>query len=320
MLPLLVVAHDLIAVERGERWRQRLRRWFPSGLLLVGAGLYRAAVVGGVGGYSTPAGAPAFLELHPIKTLEALLVRSPALSLAAINWNLPRGWWLQALAVLWVVALVAVLGWGRGRALSARRFAFVLGWIVLTALPAHHLLLVGGNLLGARNLYLPAAGGALLLAMVAAAPGAGRRGRWLSGAAVFVLLAFYSAALQHNLRAWKLASSKTQQIFDVIVAAVPNPPAQAHFWVVGLPNESNGVYSQRIGLAPQLNLRYGRRDFESESFAGREAVPPPEAGIFLFRWDVERRQLEAVEPGDSWSCTGCFPVLLPKDFPHGRSL
>lgn len=299
VLPLLVVAHDLIVGERRESWRERLRHWFLFGLLLVGAGLYRAAVVGGVGGYSTLAGTPAFLEVHPIKMLETLLVRSPALSMVAINWSLPRGWCLQALAVLWVLALAAVLGWGQGRALWTRRFAFVLGWIVLTALPAHHLLLVGGNLLGARNLYLPAAGGALLLAMVVAAPGAGRHSRWLSAAAVLVLLALYSAALQHNLRAWRLASTKTQQVLEVIVATVPNPPAQARFWVVGLPKEFNGVYVQTAGLAPALNLRYRRQDLQSRIFARREEVPLLGPGTFLFCWDVERQLLEPVTATDA---------------------
>jgi len=149
---------------------------------------------------------------------------------------------LKALAVLWVLALTAVVACTNWRTFPSRSFAFFLSWIVLTALPAYHLLLVGGDLLGARNLYLPAAGGALLLAMVVTAPASMPRRRWLSIATLLVLLSLYVAALEHNLRAWRLASEKTRQILDVIVSTIPSPPPHTDFWVVGLPKQVNGVY------------------------------------------------------------------------------
>lgn len=294
VLLLLVITYDLVLAETGRTWGQRLRHWAPYVVLVLGAGLYRVAVVGGVGGYRNATGTPSFLDLHPVKTIEALFVRSPALSLLAINWSLPRGWLLQLLAVLWVLALTAVVGWWGSQALSARRFSFLLAWIVLAALPAHHLLLVGGDLLGARNLYLSAAGGALLLAMVVTGPASPQGGRWLSAGALLVLLGLYCAALQHNLRAWKLASNKTERILNVIVSTAPKPPAGARFWVVGLPKQLNGVYMQTVGLAPALNLRYGRRDLQSESFARAGELPPVEPGTYVFRWDAERQELEPV--------------------------
>lgn len=296
VLPLLVVSHDLIVSEPSESWRVRLWRWAPFALLLLAGGLYRFAVVGGVGGYSSPSGLPSFLDFHTVKAVEALLVRSPALSTLAINWSLPLSWLLKALAVLWVLALTAVVTCTNWRTLPSRSFAFFLSWIVLTALPAYHLLLVGGDLLGARNLYLPAAGGALLLAVVVTAPASKPYRRWLSIATLLVLLSLYVAALEHNLRAWRLASEKTRQILDVIVSTIPSPPPHTDFWVVGLPKQVNGVYLQTVGLSSALNLHYGRRDLTSQIFSSEAELPPPSPGVFVFHWDAGRQQLEAVRP------------------------
>ncbi len=293
VLPFLVVGYGLILCP-GESWRRRIRHWAPFGILLLLGGAYRLAVVGGIGGYSGVAGAPSFLHFDLLKTPEALLVRAPALSLQAINWSLPLSWTLKVLVVLWVGLLTFLLARNRQGPLTLRRFLFALAWIVLCALPAHNLLLVGPDLLNARNLYLPAAGGALILAMVSTLSGNGLRSRRVTLAAALILLGVYAVALQHNLQAWRLASEKTRQILGTIQQTVPEPPPQARFWIIGLPVEVNGVYVNTVGLGPALQLRYGRKDLESRVFASRAEMPEPDARTFVFRWNTEGQRLEPV--------------------------
>ena len=87
-------------------------------------------------------------------------------------------------------------------AADRRKLWFGFGFLMLAAIPVHEFLLIDANLEKSRVLYLPSVGFALIFA--AALEAARPR---LAVAAACAILAFQTAALEHNLLIWHRISA-----------------------------------------------------------------------------------------------------------------
>ena len=117
--------------------------------------VWRSWFLGGIGGYTTQTGAPSIFQFSAVRSAKALFYRQWAILLFPINWSRAPGLLLQFATVAMVAVAAGFLRYSHG---PRRLLATSLGFVVLAALPAQHLLLIGTDLNGARVLYLPAVG------------------------------------------------------------------------------------------------------------------------------------------------------------------
>jgi uncharacterized membrane protein len=156
--------------------------------------------------------------------------------------------------------------------ISRKRLVFSLGFVLITALPPLHLLLIASDLQGARLLYLPSVGFCLLLAI--AAEKTSSRMRFVLPV---LLIAFQWAALGHNLERWEYASKKAKAACAAAVQC--KGPVAANAEVLGLPGSLDGVYFFANGFPECIEMQH-----EAAKKAGRLV------------WDPFNRELRCVSP------------------------
>jgi hypothetical protein len=231
--------------------RQAIRRWralAPFYLLTSLIFAYRWHVVGGIGGYlAGKTGIPAVLVFRPLKTLEVLANRIWATLWFPVNWSDGPGVILSLATCCVIVASLWLAMRGSRRQATLLGVAFVL----LAALPVQHLLLIGPDLEKSRYLYLPSAGFAVLLGMLAGSLPS-RRAAWLVGAA---LVAFQAAALTHNLAIWARVTRQGFENCNYLAGELRRHEGPAS--VVGLPHVVDGVYNLSHGFGCCLSVYHG---------------------------------------------------------------
>jgi hypothetical protein len=186
--------------------------------------------------------------------------------------------WLLAVSILFVSALLffAFLRWSND-AVSGFGLALRLAlWIPLAAAPTYGLLYIAPDLQGSRYTYLPAAGGAILLALTLnTVVGSARHSRavlWVLAAVVLALAAF---AQRSHLRAWEDAAT----LRDGTVAAALRAAGSPHCPTLAfdkLPDVLGGAYVFRNGFDAAI-------DRVAPDVAARLA--PPERAACRFEFD-----------------------------------
>jgi hypothetical protein len=232
-------------------WAVLLGFFVLSGILFT----CRWHLLGGIGGYGS---------ISLAGSAKALLFRMWAILFFPVNWTLPHGGWLIAIAALYAPALAMLFS---ARA-DAKRILFALGFIAATAAPAVSLLLIGPDLEKARVLYLPAVGFCLLLATLAE-----RLGPPARAASVAIVLLFHAAVLWHNLTGWRRASEIAQSACET-AARCATP------LITGLPRTWNGVYLFANGFPECVEMNRARGADEST--------------LCRFAWDPARSALKPV--------------------------
>jgi hypothetical protein len=238
------------------------KTWAPVllfGILTAAVFAYRWNLLGGIGGYGS-------VSLLP--SLKALTFRMWGILFFPINWTLPAGRWLTALAIAYAAVLVRLF---MVRA-ELRRLIFAVGFVLLTAAPAVSQLLIGPDLEKARVLYLPSAGFCLLAASLLAPL------RFSSQAPLAaMLLVFHGTILWHNLVGWQRASEVVRTACDTAARCSGRPA------VKGLPRTLNGVYTFANGFS------------ECVAMQKEHAGPDPGRSECRFAWDAASGTIKPVQ-------------------------
>jgi len=249
VFPLLALAAEFLVVPRRD-WRA-LGGCFVLAAAVFG---YRWIILGGIGGYVDPKGAP--MALHAgWKVLEGLFLRCPSLTTFGINWDQPK---LAAAVLLFSVThgtLLAVTIASQGFVRSGRLFWFGLAWMVIPLLPVHPFLLMTPDLRTSRILYLGSLGEAMVVAQLLS----GIEARRVRSGAAILLTVLLSAAAIHNMGAWRYCADLERRFLDD-VRANPAPPANAEVVFDGLPRQVRGIDFHAAGLPEAMQFIYGRHD------------------------------------------------------------
>ena len=195
---------------------------------------YRSWYLQGLGGYQASAGGSLAANFRFLSAAQALTLRLWAILFVPLNWSVPPG---LALRIAFVCLAGALLGFAKYGCLATRRTALLAAFTLCAALPALSLLLIGYDLAGARVLYLPSAGIALLWAEIAESVPNRKHAAGLCA----LLLAFQLAALQHNQELWgPVAWTARQACIDA--GALLRTDPRATVFALNLPRAKNGVY------------------------------------------------------------------------------
>jgi protein O-mannosyl-transferase len=245
--------------------------------------LYRWTLVGGIGGYrDVLTGKPQIFTLSMVHALEALLLRVWAVLFFPINWSQDLGQPVAVLMIAYILAIVSLAFVGVRRA----EIVFPLAFVLITALPALHLLLIGPDLGKSRLLYLPSIGFSLLLAC--AADALKYPFRW---AVPIVILAFHFFAVQHNLSLWQYASLRARSA--IVAAAGCIGPGTENVMVLGLPQALRGVpffahgFSEAFAFERQLHPEPAAVRFNGSASGGTHQP-------CVLAWDDAKDELRAV--------------------------
>jgi hypothetical protein len=223
----------------GRPWRAALRMTLPYWIMTGAVWSYRAWVVGGVGGYKVAgSNAPQVFHLSLLGIAKALGLRLWSTLMFPVNWSVEPEPYLVIALIAAVAALLALAG----ARPDPSELIVPLGFILVSALPVIHLLLIGADLLNARSVYLSSIGFSMLLAVAVESVDGVRLRPWIGGA----LVLFQFAALQHNLsirrdvaslarRACQAASQSVAAGETISVAGLPAILQGIHFWANGFP-------------------------------------------------------------------------------------
>lgn len=210
-------------------WHERkpLRATLPYWALTAVAFLYRAILLGGIGGYTNPSGESAFFSLKVATTAKVVFVRLWTSLYFPLNWSQDP----SLLAAFLATAYIATLLWMSLRSHRHPSFRMALAGLAISILPPLHLLGGAADLSGGRLLYLPSIFFCLLLAFAASGL------EWRRAIAVsVVLLTFHLAALRHDLPFWQRAADQVRSMCE---QRATNPPQS----IDGVPALANG-YSE----------------------------------------------------------------------------
>jgi hypothetical protein len=283
-LPLL--AAMLVAFEQGEgrrtAWRKAL--WISAACAAVFA--YRYWYLGGVGGYRAVSGSSLAVHFQLLSVLQAVGLRLWALLFVPVNWAVSPG---IGLRIGFVFLLLATLGFTLRASLSPHRLVLFVVFTVCAALPALSLLLIGSDLAGARILYLPSVGAALLWAEIAESVPERR----LAGVFCALLVAFQFCALQHNEAVWGAVARTARQACSDAGAMLRQHSGSTIF-ALDLPRTRNGVYflQNAFPACVAINGKVNADRIE----VGKEqpfALRPQEHVVF---WDEAAGRLVMREP------------------------
>ena len=277
VIPALLIAGELFLTPD-----RRLRAILPFALLLAGVLVYRIGVLGSAAGYVDALGEPEVFDIG-FKTFEGLFVRAPSVSLLGFNWLQP-GPAVVAAPIAAGLFLALALAARAGRRVTGFAFA----WLLVAAVPAHPLLLVGPSLTNSRILYLGAVGAATAVAalLVSIEPAK------LRSAFTIVLLSSLILGSWHNTAALKYTSELSRQFLDDVREALPAPPEGARLVFHGVPESIRGVYFFRVSMIEPVWFAFGREDLRAWR---AETLPDAPPGAIHFDWTgdsgglVERR-------------------------------
>ena len=278
-LPLLPLAL-LPALPRAQ-WRRAMAASLALGSVCAVLFAYRWWALGGIGGYADRTGVSAVWQSRPLHTSEALFFRQWAFLFFPVNWSAPLEWWLRAAAAGFLAVLVIFAARG-----GARRAQWLAGlaFVLAAVIPVQHLLMFQPDFAGARVLYLPLAGLAILWAAVLER-GAPNKLSWAMAGA---LIAFNVAALEHNLGPWRstpAAAAAECRALGRELAKDPRP-----VFVSGLPERLQGVYFLSNGLPECVEMNSGQPAARVH-LADAPSVAGP-SGARRFVWNQERGRLE----------------------------
>ena len=232
---------------------------------------YRWWAIGGIGGYD------AVWPLRPLHSLEAVLFRHWAFLLFPVNWSTPVEWWLRAAGVAFIAMLTIYAT--RSRASRAGLWAG-LAFIFAAVIPVQQLLMFQPDFAGARVLYLPVAGLAILWAAVLQRAARSK----LAPAMAPVLIAFNLAALEHNLRPWRTTPETAAAVCRVLGQELAKDARPV--FVSGLPNRLDGAYFLSNGFPECVQMNSGQP-------AARVHLAPVAGRRFI--WNHEQVRLEEKE-------------------------
>ncbi len=262
VLPLLLIAIDVIMFR--TRPDKKIIGFVAAGGVLF---LYRSFALGGLGGYKS-AGISSAVDVT-WRTFEGLLIRAPSQLLLGLNWTQPSGIWVVSLAAVMATTFMwlAVSTRPDPRRSALIMFAFI--WMVVTAVPAHFLTLIGPGLSNSRILYSPSVGMAMVLGQLIAGMNTARI-RNLAAAGLFV---FLNLGLLHNLAAWRWTSQLAKDTLEDVTRLAPLPASQTQFVFSNLPDSIRGVFFFRVGLTESIRMAYGRDDISAVRDSDI-AIPP----------------------------------------------
>ena len=258
-----------MVVSRDRRAPGHFRILIPFFGVAVLLFAWRWILFGGIGGYmDLQTGRPMAAMVRFVPVVKVLFFRLWAVLFFPLNWRIQPGLILSILLAGCILALV----WISAARIGRKRLVFPIGFVLLTALPPLHLLLIGSDLQNARLLYLPSVGFCLLLAIVAEKTSS--RMRFVLPV---LLIAFQWAALGHNLERWEYASKKAKAA--CMAAAQCKSPVAANAKVLGLPGSLDGVYFFKNGFPECIEMQH-----EAAKKTGRLV------------WDPFNRELRCVSP------------------------
>jgi hypothetical protein len=241
IFPLLLVA---FLIAKRDLSRRRLGVLIPFFITAVALFAYRWWLFGGIGGYRDPHTGQSQVLTLGFSTLKALALRLWTALYFPINWSKEPGTWLTALMLLYMGALI----WLAAKRRYLVKMVFPLGFVLISALPPLHLLVIGSELGNSRLLYLPSVGFCIMVAV--AADGLRGRARWIIPS---VILAFHFVALQHNLDLWEYASAKAKA--TSVAARNCIVPGVGEIAVSGIPSILQGVPFFANGLFEAIELQ-----------------------------------------------------------------
>ena len=268
-LPFLPLA--LLPLVPRSEWRRAAAACLTLFWICAILFAYRWWAIGGIGGYN------AVWPLRPLHTLEAVLFRQWAFLLFPVNWSTPVEWWLVAAAV----AFIAMLLTYAIRSCASRAGLWAgLAFIFAAVIPVQQLLMFQPDFAGARVLYLPVAGLAILWAAILERTARSK----LALAMAAVLIAFNLAALEHNLRPWRTTPETAAAVCRALGQELAKDARPV--FVSGLPNRLDGAYFLSNGFAECVQMNSGQpaARVHLAAVAGRR-----------FIWNQEQGRLEEKE-------------------------
>ena len=167
---------------------------------------------------------------------------------SASPWHVEVAQWQPSIPILYgafLLSIAASFFIRPATAQSVRIAGMAAGWMLLGALPTFTFLVVLPDLQGARYMYFPTVGWAILLAVGTHDVGTGLRGR-VQLLAVGVMLALSTVGVRRHLEPWQGAAAERTRIEQ---AARTNPDlTQCHAVTLdGLPDSNAGAYVFRNG-------------------------------------------------------------------------
>jgi len=272
----------------------RLAPFFAVGLVVFS---YRWLRLGGIGGYAVPAtGEPQVFTFNVLGALKVLLLRLWAFLYFPVNWSGQPGLILAGILVAGAVSYVMLLASRPDR----KGLLCAVGFVVVSALPALHQLLIGADMEKSRGLYLPSVGFALLLGLVLKTLHPVKL-RLLVGGMILVL---HFAVLQHNLGIWRRVSTLARQ--TCVSAARDIRPDTNRVVVRNLPGTIDGVYFFRNGFKECLEINSGHRIAEVTVDPAALSYPEDKSTVVLV-WNEESEQIQVIEPEGHQSSTKLIP-------------
>jgi hypothetical protein len=260
-LPVLV--GSLAFFKNRTSWNRLGRAAILMGALTAAVFGYRWWALSGIGGYRAAGEVPNILHFNMVRTLDALLLRQWAVLFFPFNWATPGGPVLRG-ALAATPFILAACAWmasplrcppsdplrGPLRGLPRGPMLGCVVFILASALPVQHLLLISPDLGGSRTLYLGSVGWALLWALVLEA--IQRVPRIVVAA---VLLTLQCSILEHNLGSWRATAELSRSVcvaFGRKIAATSGPVV-----VSGLPATRNGNVFLQNGFPQCVELNSG---------------------------------------------------------------
>src|SRR6266704_1355813 len=186
-----------------------------------------------------------------------------------VDWTQPPGIWVGSLAAVMATTFMwlAVSTRPDPRRSALIMFAFI--WMVVTAVTAHFLTLIGPGLSNSRILYSHSVGMAMVLGQLIAGMNTARI-RNLAAAGLFV---FLNLGLLHNLAAWRWTSQLAKDTLEDVTRLAPLPASQTQFVFSNLPDSIRGVFFFRVWLTESIRMAYGRDDISAVRDSDIE-IPP----------------------------------------------
>jgi hypothetical protein len=250
-LPLLAACLWFFRPEGGRDERERRRLWTSSAWfagLAVALFAYRWWALGGIGGYRSSPGQTDISQLHPLHTLNALLLRDWAILFFPINWSAPPGWLLRIFLISIPIVLAACAWWGR---IPRRVFLGCIALTLAAALPVQHLLLIDTDLSGSRIVYLLSVGWAILWGnLFSAIP----RAHWRALAIAWMLV-LQALMLHHNLAEWATVPMQARNACVAFAETLRSTTGQVT--VSGLPTKKRGVVFLHGGFPECVQINGG---------------------------------------------------------------
>jgi hypothetical protein len=199
-----------------SRRRNMLTRSLAISILCAGLFAYRWWALGGIGGYPT--------KLNLPRAAEGLLFRAWGFFFFPINWSAPLARFEVLALLLYLAALLFMVCRAQGsRPLILCAVAFAIGGL----LPVYNMTLIGSDLAGSREFYVPAVGLAILTASLYSVP------------RMLAILLFQATMLHHNLRFWDETSRMASGVCrDTAALALKS---SARIFVADLPIKRDGV-------------------------------------------------------------------------------